>query len=58
MGARFEGGTGTEDCGHGLRMDSNRGNFGAMISLQREERRCSMTIMTITERTVDLPYRM
>lgn len=38
MGARFEGGTRTEDFGHGLRMDSNRGNFGAMISLQREQR--------------------
>lgn len=37
MGARFEGGTRTEDCGHGLRVDSNRGNSGAMISLQREE---------------------
>lgn len=38
MGARFEGGARTEDCGHGLRVDSNGGNFGALIDLHGEVR--------------------
>lgn len=38
MGERFEGGIRTEDCGHGLRVDSNGGNFRALIDLHREER--------------------
>lgn len=39
MGQRFEGGTRTEDCGHGQGVDSIRGNFGALLDLQGEERR-------------------
>lgn len=38
MGARFEGGARTEDCGHGMRVDSNRGNFGALKDLHREKK--------------------
>lgn len=39
MGQRFEGGSRTEDCGHGLRVDSLGGNFGALLNLHGEERR-------------------
>lgn len=39
MGKRFEGGTRTEDCGYGLRVDSIRGNFGTLLDLHAEERR-------------------
>lgn len=35
MGARFEGGARTEDCRHGLRVDSNGGSFGALKELHR-----------------------
>lgn len=38
MGARFEGGIRTEDCGHGLRVDSTRGNFGAIIDQQKRRK--------------------
>lgn len=62
MGARFEGGARTEDCGHGLRVDSNRGNFGALKDLHREkkcrDRWCSMTMMTVGEGIVDLPCQI
>lgn len=52
MGARFEGGARTKDCGHGLRLDSNRGNFEPLKDLAAKRRkdakyrRCLMTIMT------------
>lgn len=62
MGQRFDGGTRTEDCGHGLRVDSIRGNFGALLDLHGEERRndrpCSMTMMTIGEGSVNLPCQI
>lgn len=52
MGARFEGGARTKDCRHGLRLDSNRGNFGPLNDSATEKkdtsiRRCLMKIMAV-----------
>lgn len=33
MGERFEGRTGTEDCGGGLRVGPIRGHFGTLLVL-------------------------
>lgn len=39
MGARVEGGARTEDCQHGLRVDSNRGNFGPLKEVHSKKER-------------------